>query len=257
MRRVDQGSPVPRTKEHLDPEPMPMLARHPAPLPAPLPEPLPEPQRLAVHPAADEDPLPATQLGGSRATEAAPPTDELLMAQIAKGDRQAFAALLDRHLARTVALARRTLGRLGDTDAEDIAQEAFTRLWTRAASWQGAQTGAKFTTWFHRVVVNLCIDHARRKRPEPLAEDWDAADDGPGADLRLVERATARQVQAAINALPERQRAALHLCWFDHRSNVEAAEILGVGVKALESLLVRARRTLRQSLKEVYDDQKE
>lgn len=213
---------------------------------------------LALDPEPQSEPAPVTRVESERPTaSASEASDEALLARIAEGDRGAFALLLQRHLARTVALARRTLGRLGDTDADDIAQEAFTRLWTRAASWQGETTGARFTTWFHRIVVNLCIDHARRKRPDALPEDWDAPDDSPGVEEDLASRALALHVRAAIDQLPARQRTALHLCVLERRSNAEAAEILGVGIKALESLLVRGRRALKIALKEVYDEHRD
>lgn len=88
------------------------------------------------------------------------PTDEQLMTAIARGDQYAFTTLVARHLPRTYAIARRFFAQ--QTDAEDIAQEAFTRVWTHAAIWQPGR--AQFTTWLQRIVVNLCLDNLRRHK---------------------------------------------------------------------------------------------
>src|SRR5690606_18087537 len=85
--------------------------------------------------------------------------DLALLGRIAAGDGPACAVLVDRHLGRVVALAWRMLG--SRADAEDVAQEVFLRAWQRAASWR-PEGGARFSTWLHRVAVNLCLDRLRR-----------------------------------------------------------------------------------------------
>jgi RNA polymerase sigma-70 factor (ECF subfamily) len=176
-------------------------------------------------------------------------TDEDLMMRVGNGDRAAFGELVRRHLDRTVGLAQRVSGSRGD--AEEIAQEAFLRVWTKAPRWRAAEAefrGARFTTWLYRVVVNLGID--RKRRPahnalESVAEPHDPADSA----LAGIEKAqVSARVAAAVAALPERQRAALALCFYEGLSNREAAEILALTPGAVESLLVRARRSLRQTL---------
>ena len=87
-------------------------------------------------------------------------SDEALMAKIAEGDRGAFHALTRRHLPRILRVAARVLGNAGD--AEDVAQEAFLRVWSHADRWDPEK--ARVTTWLHRIVVNLCIDRRRRSR---------------------------------------------------------------------------------------------
>ena len=84
-------------------------------------------------------------------------SDEALMARVARGDERAFQLLSRRHLPAMLGLARRILGNAGD--AEDVAQEAFMRVWTHAPRWQPL---AQFRTWLTRVVVNLCLDRKRR-----------------------------------------------------------------------------------------------
>jgi RNA polymerase sigma-70 factor, ECF subfamily len=176
-------------------------------------------------------------------------TDEDLMMRIGNGDRAAFSELVRRHLNRAVAIGQRVTGSRGD--AEEIAQEAFLRVWTKATTWRSAEgefRGARFTTWLYRVVVNLGIDRKRR----PAMSALDAAGDPPDpADsaLHTLERGQlSTRVAAAVAALPERQRAALTLCFYEGLSNREAADILALSPGAVESLLVRARRSLRDAL---------
>lgn len=173
--------------------------------------------------------------------------DAVLMRLVAGGDRAAFGRLVRRHLPGTVRLAARVLGNAAA--AEDAAQEAFVRVWKHAARFEdpGAR-GALFTTWLYRIVVNLCIDEKRKARFSALDDVPEPLDARPDAEGEMQGKERAARVQAALAALPERQRTALVLCFYEELSNREAAEIMGVGVKALESLLVRARRTLREEL---------
>lgn len=171
-------------------------------------------------------------------------TDETLMGRIAAGDRGAFHALTRRHLPRFLRVATRILGNA--SEAEDVAQEAFLRVWSHADRWDGGK--AKVTTWMHRIVVNLCIDRKRKARTVPLDEAGDPADPAPSASDDLWRTQMAGLVNRAVGGLPERQKAALALCYFEEMSNVEAAQALSVSVSALESLLVRARRTVRDRL---------
>lgn len=173
-------------------------------------------------------------------------SDEALVARVAAGDRRAYAALVDRHLDRTVAVARRVLG--NTAEAEDVAQEAFLRLWRNADRFR--PEAAKFSTWFYRITMNLCLDLRRRPAHEDLEAAGDPAD--PADDpARAAERnETAAAVNRALADLPERQRAAVSLTYSAGMSNAEAAAAMQVSVKALETLLVRARRALRTGLAE-------
>ena len=171
-------------------------------------------------------------------------TDETLMGRIAGGDRGAFHLLARRHLPRFLRVATRILGNA--SEAEDVAQETFLRVWSHADRWDGGK--AKVTTWMHRIVVNLCIDRRRKARNVPLDEAGDPADPTPGAADDVWRTQMAGLVNRAIGELPERQRSALVLCYYEEMSNVEAAQALSVSVSALESLLVRARRTVRDRL---------
>ncbi len=170
--------------------------------------------------------------------------DDCLLHDVAAGDGRAFKRLRERHLNRIYSLALRITG--SRADAEDAAQEAFTRAWRKAESWQTGE--AKFSTWLYRVTMNLCIDARRRPRTEQLDPELPLADPAPGADTRMLAAEREASVQAALAALPERQREAMALCYTLGLSNAEAAETMEISVKAYESLLVRAKKEIRARL---------
>lgn len=177
-------------------------------------------------------------------------SDDELVARVALGDEAACRLLVDRHLTRMLALARRMLG--SHADAEEVAQEVFLRVWTHASRWEPGR--AQFSTWLHRVATNLCLDRLRRHTtddidsiPEPQSED-------PTPEEELVRQDLAQRVDLALQALPARQRAAVTLTHYQGLSNIEAAEILNVSVEAVESLLGRARRQLRVALATERDE---
>jgi len=181
-------------------------------------------------------------------------SDEQLMAAIATGDQLAFARLVERHLARTVGLATRLMG--SRADGEEIAQEAFSRVWSHASRWRplGSGGNARFTTWLYRIAVNLAIDRKRRTKLTPLDDVEEPLDESDDGFRQIHKRQVSDAVAAAMLRLPERQRIALSLCFFDEISNIEAGKIMGLSVGAVESLLVRARRALRQDLMGVYQE---
>ena len=177
--------------------------------------------------------------------------DADLVRRVGAGDHRAAEMLVQRHLSRMTALARRMLS--DAAEAEDVAQEVFLRVWRAAPKWREGQ--AKFETWMHRVALNLCYDRLRRRRE---VSDPDAGvftpDGAPGAAEGIVAREQAGQVRRALDALPERQRAAIVLCHFQEMSNSDAAASLDISVEALESLLSRGRRALKVSLAEAGHD---
>jgi RNA polymerase sigma-70 factor (ECF subfamily) len=181
-------------------------------------------------------------------------SDETLMAAIAAGDRLAFARLVERHLARTVGLGTRLMG--ARADGEEIAQEAFARVWSHAARWRpiGGGGNAKFTTWLYRIVVNLAIDRKRRPSMAPMDDVEEPADEADDGFALIHRRQVSDAVSRAMARLPERQRVALSLCFFEGMSNIEAGKVMSLSVGAIESLLVRARRALRDELTGVYDE---
>jgi RNA polymerase sigma-70 factor, ECF subfamily len=179
--------------------------------------------------------------------------DEVLMARVAAGDHPAFCALVDRHFRRTLIVAERMMG--ARADADEIAQETFLRVWRAPEQWR--PSGGRFAAWLYRVTVNLCLDRLRRQPEMPLESAAETADPAADAEHHLAAGEAAQLVAAAIADLPGRQKAALVLCYYEELSNAEAAKALSVSVAALEALLVRARRTLRQKLKTLGSNQEE
>ncbi|MFC3944257.1 RNA polymerase sigma-70 factor [Pseudomonas gingeri NCPPB 3146 = LMG 5327] len=175
--------------------------------------------------------------------------DVELLARIGNNEPAAVNEMVSRKLPRLLALAGRILG---DADeAKDVAQESFLRIWRQAANWRSGE--ARFDTWLHRVALNLCHDRLRRRKERPLADDEDmieVVDSTPPPDEQLEATARSEQMAAALAALPDRQREAIVLQYYQELSNIEAAALMNISVEALESLLSRARRNLRSYLAE-------
>jgi RNA polymerase sigma-70 factor, ECF subfamily len=188
-------------------------------------------------------------------------TDDALMARAGRGDKAAFAVLVRRHLARATAIAQRILG--NRSDAEEVVQEAFLRCWQKAPDWQpvespgnAAKAGerAQFATWLYRVLTNLCLDRRRRPQPVELEAAGEIADTRDDGFAQTERGEIGKRVAEAMAKLPDRQRAALALCYYEDLGNIEAAAALDISIGALESLLVRGRRALRDSLGDLAID---
>ena len=171
-------------------------------------------------------------------------SDDGLLSQIAEGDRRAFQQLMDRHIDRAFGLAKRVLG--SKSDAEDVVQDAFMKVWQKAGQWQPGR--AQFSTWLYRVVVNRCLDLKRKPVNAALDNVAEQSDDRPDAYEDIETRQRNARIQAAVADLPERQRTAVALSYTSGMSNAQAAETMEISVKAFESLLVRAKRELRARL---------
>ena len=174
-------------------------------------------------------------------TAGLPPEVEVVAGDL---DRTETLASAVKGIERVFSLALRVTG--SRADAEDAAQEAFARVWRKAPDWQAGE--ARFSTWLYRVTMNLCIDARRRPRAEQLDLDLPLADPGAGTVEMMIDRERDQQVQAAMAALPERQREAMALCYTLGLSNAAAAETMEISVKAYEALLVRAKREIRARL---------
>jgi len=184
-----------------------------------------------------------------------PPSEEL-MARIAMGDEDAFEILVNRHQTSVLNLVYRFIG--DRTQAKDLAQEVFLKVWQSA---QNYEPKAKFTTWIYRITANLCFNElksAHRKKwfsfnrsdedGEHTLEET-LADTAPSAEDLLLEKERSLQISDALQSLPENQRMALILKRYDDFSYQEIAQIIGCSVSAVESLLVRAKRTLQEKMK--------
>ena len=172
--------------------------------------------------------------------------DNELLALIQDGNGHAFTVLVERHTDRFYRLAYRYLQ--NKEAAEDVVQDAFLKLWENPALWQPARN-SKFTTWFYRIVVNLCLDQRKKKKPDLLDDATAVADHRAPVDEAMMREQQQKMVEKEIAALPDRQRTALNLCFDEGLTNREAAEVMGVNLKALQSLLMRAKTTLKERLK--------
>jgi RNA polymerase sigma-70 factor, ECF subfamily len=186
--------------------------------------------------------------GSSPAASPALRQEESLLAKIASGDDKAFAQLLSQSLPRVQAIAWRIVR--SQAEAEDIAQESFLRLWREAPT----LGDVPLEPWLYRVASNLAIDRYRRKKPELMDELPDNADDAADPEAQMRASELAAEVDGAIAELPDRQRLALILVHFEEVSQKAAAQTLGITVDALESLLARARRGLKEKLKSRHAD---
>ncbi|MCC5962890.1 MAG: RNA polymerase sigma factor [Rhodobacteraceae bacterium] len=167
-----------------------------------------------------------------------------LLARFARGDMRAAEQLTDMIAPRLLRYAARMLG--DPVEAEDIVQETMLRLWRLAPDWQRGQ--AQPLTWAFRVSTNLCTDRLRRRRGG-VPELPEIADTAPGVEAALMQRARADALERALMALPERQRQAVVLRHLEGLSNPEIAEIMMVGVEAVESLTARGKRQLAALLR--------
>jgi RNA polymerase sigma-70 factor, ECF subfamily len=176
-------------------------------------------------------------------------TDDALVLLVARGDKLAFARLVERHGARLMALALRIVA--NRAVAEEIVQEAFTKAWIAAPNWQQkAGTTRAFAAWLSRVATNLAIDQVRKPRSQPIEDAPEPVDPAMDAVDALIASEKLARLKAALAELPPRQRAAIALTYDQGLSNIEGAAALETSVGAFELLLVRARRALRIAMTE-------
>ncbi len=182
-------------------------------------------------------------------------SDEALMARIAGSDAQAFEILVRRHQRHILNLIYRSIG--DRTQAEEVAQEVFLRVWRAAEDYEPK---SKFTTWVYRIAVNLCLDALKEMhRRQPFvhlyagAENQDendgvlnGCDSARSLEELLIDKEETSRIFAALQDLPANQRLAVILKKFDGLSYDEIGRVLGCSVSAVESLLVRAKITLRK-----------
>ena len=197
-------------------------------------------------------------------TVRAAPSDEELAARSEEGDQRASRELVNRYQARAYAIAFHLAE--GDRgEAEDLVQEAFLRAFRGLKKFRSRSS---FHTWFHRILINTCLDgRRRRKRRERFLSLWrpwkkdsglSLEEAGESADKRwennpleaLGAKELAREVQRAVAGLPERQRVAFQLKVLQGMSIREIGEVMEAAQGTVKSHLFRATRTLRERLKD-------
>jgi RNA polymerase sigma-70 factor (ECF subfamily) len=188
----------------------------------------------------------STTLENEVLTESASSSDADLMHRVASGDLFAFEQLVLRHQERAWAVAWHMLS--DAAEAEDAVQEAFLKI-LRSAS--GYRPIAAFRTYLHHVLVRVCLDVRSKKRPDYRRELADVADQSSTPEQLLNEREQSAAVRRALASLPARRRAAIVLRHYEDLSYQEIAQVLGISSKAVDSLLQRARRSLRSKLKDL------
>jgi RNA polymerase sigma factor (sigma-70 family) len=174
----------------------------------------------------------------SRTEDAA--QDRAWMERVQRGDEAALGALMERW-------ERPVKSVVNASEAEEIAQETFVRVWQQREKFRA---GAEFRPWVFAIAVNLARNRLRwwRRRPEVALEEWSGAPE-PGVETKLETAERAAAVRDAIAALPTELREAIVLFEYEQMSHAEIAEVVGATIKAVETRIYRAREKLRAALK--------
>jgi RNA polymerase sigma-70 factor (ECF subfamily) len=194
---------------------------------------------------------------GSESVQIAPPLapagdDAAWAERLAQRDPAALREMVSRHAAAIHRLAYRMTG--DAHEAEDIVQEALLRLWDHAPDIAerhpvNSQAAARLRLggWLQRVATNLAIDRLRRARRLAGGEVPEEEDGAPLADALIEAGERDGLARKLVLSLPERQRAAIVLTYYEELPNAQAAVAMDMNIKAFESLLHRARTALRQA----------
>src|SRR5580700_5282532 len=192
-------------------------------------------------------PMPDSRLANGPLPSADPDQPEIeWMQRIKEGDMDAFRLLVETHQARVIGTITKMLG--SETEAEDLAQQVFIRVWKSA---QRYTPKAKFTTWLFRITRNLVFNEMRRRKhfAEPTDELTEPAErTAHEPDQALLEEELQSAIQEAINNLPESQRMAIILRRYEEMPYEEIAKVMRTTVPAVKSILFRARTELRERL---------
>ena len=178
--------------------------------------------------------------------------DETLVRLIARLDRGAFEVLYDRHAGLVLGLTYRILGE--KRQSEDIAQEAFWRVWKGAASFDAARGGAR--TWLVSIAHHLAIDAARRGQRRPVVEmdadenedAWNVPDESADVVEAIEARMSAAEVRAALAQLPDAQRQVIELAYYKGLTHVQIAEQMGLPAGTIHTRARLAMQKLRDAL---------
>ena len=174
------------------------------------------------------------------------------MLRVREGDNEAFELLVELHQSAVIGTVAKMLG--GASEAEDIAQQVFIRIWKSAKRYQPQ---AKFTTWMFTITRNLVFNETRRRKRKPTVsveereeESHQQVEDvhSTTPDQDVLHSELERAVDDAIQALPDKQRLAVVLRRYEEMPYDEIGRVLSMSVPAVKSLLFRARTQLKESL---------
>ncbi len=180
-----------------------------------------------------------------------------LMLRVKQGDIAAFEKIVEIHQAAVIGTVAKMLGSM--SDAEDIAQQVFIRLWKSASRYQ---VSAKFTTWMFTITRNLVFNEMRRRKRKPTVsmdqreQEYNLIvpdENTTRPDQQVLESELIKAIDTAIQALPEKQRLAVILRRYEERPYEEIADILNLSLSAVKSLLFRARAQLKENLQPYLD----
>jgi RNA polymerase sigma-70 factor (ECF subfamily) len=142
-------------------------------------------------------------------------------------------------------------------EAEDITQDVFIRVWQSLHKFRG---DSSFSTWLHRVTINACLNYARKKRGMPLfnrissffqseaALSNEITHDVENPEETIIREEHSQWLKNALNSLPENQRIAIVLSKYDDLPQKEIASIMNLTEGAVEALMQRAKKNLREKL---------
>jgi RNA polymerase sigma-70 factor (ECF subfamily) len=186
--------------------------------------------------------------------------DLVWMERVKQGDMDAFRELIEAHQHRIIGTIAKMLS--DDTEAEDLAQQVFIRVWKSAARYEPT---AKFTTWLYTITRNLVFNELRRRRRHGMQSLTDPPPGEERAAIQVADPSTKAPdrsvldtemqdaIQKAIDELPETQRMAVILRRYDEISYEEMGKVLGLSVPAVKSVLFRARTELREKLRKYLE----
>ncbi|TXF86297.1 RNA polymerase sigma factor [Neolewinella aurantiaca] len=173
-------------------------------------------------------------------------TDRALIAGIANCDAQALRELYNRHSSRVYNTALTYLQ--NETDAEEVSQDVFTKVWRSAA---GFKAESQVTTWLYRIAVNTSLTALKKKQRRGIFGMINPGQDPPDfhhPEAKLEEREENKAIFSAIYRLPDRQKTAFVLSYVEELPRQQVADIMGLSLKAVEGLLMRAKKSLRNTI---------
>lgn len=176
-------------------------------------------------------------------------TDQQLIDKLAHGENPALNEIMARYKHRLFAFIRRYVG--SDDVAYDLVQETFTKLYFSVSTYKAEY---KFSTWLFQIALNLCRDHARKKKLVQFFSldngdsSFNFADSSPDPEAIAQSSQAIRHIQHSIESLPHKLKTSLILFALDGRSQEECAELLGVTAKTVETRVYRARKLLEKKL---------